>query len=197
MIYLIGGAPRVGKTSMVQEAVKLKPMHAVSTDAIRYMLRHSLPKDVLDPALFSADKDLLSVGKVDEVLTHQNAESEALWLYILQLMQSYALDGCDLLVEGVAVLPSLLSQLELPYKSVIIGNTSPGHEAKIVEIARQNEHDWLHRYTEEEAINSARFFTHMSKWLASECQHSETKYFEINDETFQEDIVAAAKELLG
>lgn len=81
MIYLIGGPPRVGKTTLVKYLVQNHPMHAVSTDAIRYMLRRSVPKEALNPDIFiHFGKDVITLWDQDheQTLVEQNRQSEAL-----------------------------------------------------------------------------------------------------------------------
>lgn len=47
MIYLVGGAPRVGKSSIVSHILAQRPMFAASTDAIRGMVCGIMPPKLL------------------------------------------------------------------------------------------------------------------------------------------------------
>lgn len=141
MIYLIGGAPRVGKTQLTNEVLKRHPMHAISTDAVRYMLRRLTAdpkfKEGLDK---SQEKDVLATS-IEQILKNQNDESQIVWPAVVELMRSYNEDGLDLLVEGVAVLPEQVSRLPFEAKAIFITNTSPSHQATILQQARTNSHD--------------------------------------------------------
>ncbi len=172
-------------------------MHAISTDAVRYMLRRTVPRNVLAAELFTADKELLINGELDTVLQHQNAESRALWPYLLEIMHSYDLDGYDVLLEGVAVLPELVRQLEMPSKAIIIGNNDSEHAERVLQLAGQNTHDWLHTYSPAQAQASVAFFAHMNDWLKSDAEQHKLAFCELSDNDFYTDLERAAKTLLS
>lgn len=195
MIYLIGGAPRTGKTRLTQEVLLLKPMHTISTDAVRRMLRHSIPKQHLPAELFWSHEKFVEREDYTMLLKHQNAESDALWPYLIELMKSYVEDGYDLLVEGVAVLPSLVNKLDLPHKAVMVGNSTPGHAKILEQQAMQNSHDWLHNYSLDQINAYARFFSGMSDWFEKESRKYQVPYFEIQAGDYAQNLRKVAQSL--
>jgi 2-phosphoglycerate kinase len=200
MIYLVGGAPRVGKTTLVNHLVQRQPMHAVSTDAIRYMLRRSVPKAALDPDIFihfSTDIMNLWDKGVDETLEEQNRQSRALWPAMREFIHSYDTDGIDLVVEGVAVLPEFASSLDVEHRSVFIGNRSKEHMQCIKDQAHANEHDWIRHLPDEKFERATEFFRAMSDYFATQCAKYNLPYVEIADDTFDRDLQQAAEQLLN
>jgi 2-phosphoglycerate kinase len=194
MIYLIGGPARVGKTKLVSELVRARPMHAVSTDAIRYMLRRTVPKDALDPDLFIySGVDVLNPDKtIEERMELQNRESQALWPALNEFIQSYVEDGIDLVLEGVAITPAFVEQLQMINRSVFLVNRSPEHERVIAGQARANEHDWLHDVESAEIATCAEVYRATSDWLVAECEAKGTSYIEVADDNFEMSLSRAA-----
>jgi 2-phosphoglycerate kinase len=201
MIYLIGGAPRIGKTTLVKHLVRKQPMHAISTDAIRYMLRRSIDRDALPPDIFiNFHEDVMARWKIQHpqaTLEEQNRQSRAYWPALDQLAQSYDEDGADVIIEGVAILPEFSQQLDVPHKSIYIGNTSPTHAEFVIARAKANEHDWMHNYSDEELASATAFFTHMSKFYRDEAAKYSESYREVRNENYDSDLEAAADALLG
>lgn len=200
MIYLIGGAPRVGKSTIVKHIVKQQPMHAISTDAIRYMLRHAVPAEALDPAIFlDFHQDIMNSWSKDPAVTldEQNQQSKAYWPALKQLLASYDKDGMDIVMEGSAILPAFVSTLGIKNQTVFIGNTSDQHADIIKAQARASEHDWMHAYSDEAIASAASFFKYMSTHLQAEAEHFGMAYFEITDDNFDQSLDLAANYLLG
>lgn len=195
MIYLIGGAPRVGKTQLVQRVLQKKPMHAVSTDAIRHMLRKTIPSDVLPPEIASVPN--IGSQPPTEIVARQNQESEALWPYLVELMQSYNEDGYDLLVEGVAVLPHLVAQLHFAHRAIVVSNNDSSHGETLLKLADQNTSDWLHKFDAVKRANLVAFFQELDVWLQQQCYEHQIPLSSIHDVSFDADMDQAADLLLA
>lgn len=197
MIYLVGGAPRVGKSNLVKQVVAQHPMYAISTDAIRFLVRRSVPPEQLDPALKLWNPATEALPPTDQIMEAQNAESHALWPLVVDFMQSYVDDGHDLLVEGVTVLPELVTQLSFPYRCIILGNDSPGHAEQVTKAAQDNPYDWLHDDRSHQITQYIAFFEAMNAWVRGECKTYAVPYYNISDKMFHEDLEKAAQQLLG
>ncbi|HEX7368033.1 MAG TPA: AAA family ATPase [Candidatus Saccharimonadales bacterium] len=200
MIYLVGGPPRVGKTTLVKYLVQMHPMHAVSTDAIRYMLRRSVPKEALNQDIFiDFHEDVMgrwNVRSPQQTLDEQNRQSKAYWPALEKLIEAYTEDGVDVVVEGVAILPEFAKLLRDPSRSVFLGNTAESHGEAIRRQAGTNPHDWMHNYGEEELENAAEFFMVMSHFIISEAGRYGFPYVEMVDDDFDGCLRSAAAALL-
>jgi hypothetical protein len=109
MIYLIGGAARVGKTTLCQQVSTTLSIGWISTDLLM---------------------TLLGVTKVEGIKTEWNATPEALktnakWFYpylerfvwgVLSFTNDYVIDGVDFLPEQVALLSA-----QYPIRAVFLG----------------------------------------------------------------------------
>lgn len=200
MIYLIGGPPRVGKTQLVNYLVRQQPMHAVSTDAIRYMLRRAVPESALNSDIFIHFRtDVLELWGRDnqKVLDEQNRQSRAIWPAVVEFMKSYNEDGIDLIVEGVAVLPDLVKGLDFNHKVIFIGNRADTHEDTIKERAAANPRDWMRDLDSETSAKAIAFFKMMSEYLQNEAQANHMSYVEVSDENFEADLERVALQLLA
>lgn len=176
-------------------------MHAISTDAIRYMLRRSIDREALPPDIFiNFHEDVMSRWKIQhpqETLEEQNRQSMAYWPALEQLAKSYDEDGADVIIEGVAILPEFSQRLDVPHRSLYIGNTTAAHAEVVIARARANEHDWMHGYSDEELASATSFFTHMSHFYKNEATKYSEPYREIRNEHYDADLEAAAETLLG
>lgn len=198
--YLIGGTPRTGKTTLTMRFIREQPMLAASTDAIRYTLRQVV-NPVDQPDLFhlgkytsndSEKRDFLRTHPMD-VVTVQNAESAIVWKSVNDFIQSNIDDGFDVLIEGIAVLPELVSQLKCDYRVVFIGNKSDEHYQTILKSARANPNDWMHKLEDETIEAFAIFNQTFSSFIEQEAAKYHLPYVEIHDDNFEADIDVALK----
>ena len=195
-VYLIGGSPRTGKSTLMHRFLEQQPIMAVSTDAIRYLLSNT--EGVNDQRLFQQGSatDLNSTPQT--TLERQNSESFAVWEACEKLIESNQEDGLDILIEGVAVLPNLTAQLQVEHQAVFLGDQSDDLSSRIQKAAADNRYDWLRNNTNgpEDFDTYADFFKHMSKWLEKECQTHNQSYFEMRD-SHQTAMEAALTHLLS
>lgn len=152
--YFIGGAPRSGKTTVIQELVKRKPMLAASTDAIR-----ATAKGLLFPpenaklfktarGEFGNDEHVHNMlDKPDVALEHEIGKATETWRSVLDFLSYYHQDDVDSAIEGVAVLPEQLTRVKFDYKAVFIVNLADQTEA-IMKHAVDHPNDWLSKYNE-------------------------------------------------
>jgi hypothetical protein len=116
---------------------------------------------------------------------------------MIEFIHSYDEDGIDLIVEGVAVLPEFAAKLDVPCKSVFLGNTSGDHAAVIKKQARENDHDWMHAHSEKGIEKAAEFFALFSSRVQVESKRYGLRYVEIADSNFEESLGSAADYLLS
>lgn len=201
--FLIGGTPRVGKTTLTLRFLKEKPILATSTDAVRYMMRQIIKK--------SDEPDLFHLGKYtsnnpehqaylrdhsSEIISIQNSESAIVWRSVKDLIESNIADGFDVLIEGIAVLPKFVRQLECAYTAVFLGNQSDLHVQTILHTARKNSNDWMHNLDDQTIEAFAIFNKSFSKYIQGEAARYNLHYVEVHDDNFEHDISQALTFLL-
>jgi 2-phosphoglycerate kinase len=201
--FLIGGTPRVGKTSLTLKFLKEKPILATSTDAVRYMMRQII-KESDEPNLFhlgkytsnDPERQAFLQNHSLEVISIQNSESAIVWHSVRDLVESNIADGFDVLIEGIAVLPKFVKQLECDYTAVFLGNKSDQHFQTILDTARKNTDDWMHNLDDQTIEAFAIFNKTFSKYVENEANKHNLRYIEIHDNNFEQDIDLALKFLL-
>jgi 2-phosphoglycerate kinase len=202
--YFIGGTPRVGKTTLNLRFLTKKPILSTSTDALRYTLRRVI-KEQDEPDLFhlgkytSDDPNRRAYLKNNpmEAIVIQNKESAIVWKSVNDFVKSNLLDGFDVLIEGIAVLPEFLNKVDYDYRAVFLGNQSKQHYQTILAAARNNENDWMHSL-EDETINAFSIFNQaFSAYIEQEAKKYGLTYIEIHEDTFNDDIDTALNVLIS
>jgi predicted kinase len=90
MLYLVGGPPRVGKSSLAQRLVQLKGIPWLPTDVVRTVLRRVLPE------LDSIDQDPVDAARL----------AEFMYPHIEQPAEVCAEEAEQFLIEGFELSPS-------------------------------------------------------------------------------------------
>jgi len=202
--YFIGGTPRVGKTTLAMHLIQTKPMLGSSTDAIRYLLRRVVKEEDF-PDLFhlgkytSNDPERRSFldKHPQEVIDIQNKESRIVWQSVNNFVKSNLEDGFDIVLESIAILPELLSQVGYDYSVVFLGNQSDGHFQTILSSARSNSDDWMHNLGDETIKAFATFNQAFSLYIQQQAEKFNYNYIEIHDDNFTNDINGALSSLLS
>jgi 2-phosphoglycerate kinase len=197
-IYLIGGTPRTGKTTLSMRFLEKRPIFATSADGIRFMLRDLLKSEDV-PELFRFAKYVSN----DPAMTHsvmsdhqkaldiQIAESRIVWHSIRSFIQNSLEDDHDLLIEGLAIMPDFIKDLNCDLRVVFLGNQSDDHVTTVTHFARNNPHDWMHNLDDETIISFAELNKTYSQFIQQEALQYKLPYIEIRDDTFDLDIKSA------
>lgn len=202
--YLIGGAPRVGKSTLAMSVIKDKPMMAASTDALRYVLRRTDGAQN-DPGLFvihnhnNDDTEMARylLSDSQQVLTDQIQEIMSVWPAVQNYIKSNLEDGWDVIIEGIHVLPELLTDVDFAYSAVFMGNQSPQHVSKVREHAKDTTTDWLHAHSDDVIQGWAQFIQLYSRYISDEALKYGMHYIEMRDEDFNADMNSALDVLLS
>jgi len=200
--YFIGGTSRVGKTTLAHRFLAQKPMLATSTDAIRYMLRRVLSEES-HPDLYLFGARVLDISNnpdyfrnsIDKMIEMQNNESSIVWKSVSDFVESNLKDGCDVLIEGVAILPEYLEQINYDYSAVFLGNESEGHKEFVLHSAHTNEYGWMHNLEDETIAAFSQFSASFSSYIKQEAQKYNQPYIEIRDDESSSDIDTALSTL--
>jgi 2-phosphoglycerate kinase len=100
------------------------------------------------------------------------------------------------LIEGVAVLPELISRLEnIPHRVVFIGNQGENHKKNIKKYAEENEHDWMRGVGDQYIGAFAMFVKRMSAYIEQEAKKYGFEYIEMDKESFGNVVEQVVKSL--
>ena len=194
MIFLLGGPPRVGK-SIISNEIRLKhAVSVVSTDTLGAVLENVLsPESAPDLFVFGRFNKMPMAERVKmitkdpaELINYVRKESHVVWKAVEAFIRRENDEGRDVLIEGVAVLPELISQIkDIPHRVVFIGNQGENHKENIKKFAEENEHDWM-RNTSDQYIGAfAMFVKRMSTYIEQEAKKYGFEYIEMDKELFE------------
>lgn len=197
--YFVGGAPRIGKTILSLILAEKVNGHFVSTDSIRNAAKKSCKDQNSDLFILNKTEHIPEEEWLkdhnelpEKVIEYQNRESIALWPSVVSFCNSFCEDNAVHVVEGVALLPSLVSQMKNKPKHIFyVGNTNEKHAQAMLDFARKSpEWDWMGAsgYSDEKIRAMANFVKEMSLYFKNEAEKFGFPYFEIDDDDFNESI---------
>src|SRR3989338_6307131 len=112
-IILIGGAPTTGKSTIAEMLARHLDIPWISTDQIREMLRavvkrEDLPK-LFTPKDYTAEKFLTEFSS-EQIVDSEMGHGEAIWPAIKRLVEQDWVWERGFVLEGVEILPHLVSE---------------------------------------------------------------------------------------
>lgn len=107
MLYLIGGSPRCGKTTLSRLLAEERRLSCFSTD---------LAATIINPYLTEAEREQYIAGNhatdsPQSLLEHELANAQLLWPGVRRLLFSLLKHRAPFIIEGVHLLPRLLHEL--------------------------------------------------------------------------------------
>jgi 2-phosphoglycerate kinase len=205
MIYLLGGPPRVGKSIISKTITKEHGINVVSTDSLGAVLESVVDPEI-EPGLFivnrfnemtAEEKISLMLKNTTERINYQVAENCAVWKAVAPFIEREKDEGRDVVVEGVAVLPELVSQLQnIAYRVVFVGNRDPEHKENIKKSAKEDEHDWMQDASDEYIDAFATFVAEMSSYIKKEANKYSFEYIEMGNRPFNDAVGKVVDSLL-
>ncbi len=194
MIFLLGGPPRVGKSIISSEIRQKHAVSVVSTDTLGAVLENVLsPESAPDLFIFDKFNENAMVERVKlimrdpaELIDYVRKESYVVWKAVDAYIRRENDEGRDALIEGVAVLPELVSRLDnIPHRVVFIGNQGVNHKENIKKSAEVNERDWMRDVSDQYISAFAMFVKRMSAYIEQEAKKYGFEYIEMNKELFE------------
>lgn len=205
-LYIVGGSPRAGKTTIVEKFLEQNPIPSTSTDALRAAMRNAL----FDEPYVTAEK--LSIkGNVEfrrpgykerlkKSFSSDIPENELAWKAAVGLIDHYDRRNQSLILDGMVFDPEQVRRLKLTnlaVKVLFVGYNSVSHADTIIEHAKGNPYDWINDWLGETEGDEKE----IRDWVATEVDRSNinaqlaTKYgygyFDITIKPFNEHIDAA------
>ena len=205
MIYFLGGPPRVGKSIIARSITSENRINVVSTDSLGAVLENVLDPQ-LEPGLFIVNRfnqmcvedriDLLANNPADRI-NDQIEENRAVWKAVVPFVHRERDEGRDVAVEGVAVLPELVNQLEtVDYRVVFIGNQGKEHKENIKRSAQEIDHDWMRDASDRYIAAFAVFVMEMSRTIEREAHSYGYQYIEMSSRPFDDVVCQVVDSLL-
>ncbi len=205
MIYLLGGPPRVGKSIISKTITKEHGINVVSTDSLGAVLE-SVVDHGIEPGLFivnrfnempAEDKISLMLKNTTERINYQVAKNCAVWKAVTPFIKREKDEGRYVVVEGVAVLPELVNQLQnVAYRVVFVGNQGADHKENIKKSAKENEHDWMQDASDEYIDAFVTFVAEMSSYIEKEACKYNFEYIEMGNRPFNDVVGKVVDSLL-
>jgi 2-phosphoglycerate kinase len=205
MIFLLGGPPRVGKSIISGEIQRKHVVSVVSTDALAAILEDVMsPEAAPDLFVFSQFNDLPMAERMQLMMTdparlidYVRRESQIVWRAVEAFIRRENFEGRDALIEGVAVLPELVSKLaDIPYRVVFVGNQDKDHKENITRAAKENVHDWMRDVSDEYIGAFAEFVKRMSIYIEQEAGKYGFEYI-VMDKRPRGDVTEEVMKSLG
>lgn len=200
--YLIGGAPRVGKSTLAGQFLAARPMTHAYTDDLRAAVR-AATTPAATPDLFYLDSlnaDEANMARLmreqtSEIIAAADRESAYVWPAALELIHRELAAGHDVLIEGVAVLPQFLAKADFPYTALFLGNQSPAHSAIIHQYAADHPDSWLGSLQPETIDAFAHFTQTTSRHVELEASKYQLPYLEMSSGPFANTLGTALEML--
>ncbi len=197
--YFIGGPPRVGKSLLAYKLATQIGGHVVSTDSIRNAAKKACSDKESDLFIINKTENISKeewldrhLNRPEEVVEFQNRESKAVWPSVVSFCSSFAEDQAIHIVEGVALLPLLVAQVQPKVKNIFyIGNTNNEHIEGMMKYAKDfPEQDWMMAmgYDVKQFQGMAAFIKSMSFYFKEEAQKYGFPYYEIDDFNFESSL---------
>lgn len=153
MIYLIGGAPRCGKTILSKQLAKQKNISYLSTDTIRHMIVACTPhrqrgkKFPIELHKSATPYNNLNTLPPRILLKNDITESKSIWPSTRRLIEDLVESQEDFIVEGVHLMPMFVQHLRatLIWKQIKLIYVVKTNIDDILSGFQKNtsKHDWL------------------------------------------------------
>jgi predicted kinase len=182
-LYLVGGAPRVGKSSLSQRLLELDGIPFLPTDVLRTVLRRVLP-----------ELDAIDQDPVDASLL-----AEFMYPHIEQAAEVCVEEAERFLIEGFELSPSHPARLRAVLEQTEVRGCFLGHGSFSVEdLAGYRGPKRQHRgASRAELREAAAWIRRRSRQLREECGAAGVPYVDVGELGFEAAMRRARRLLLG
>jgi hypothetical protein len=182
-LYLIGGAPRVGKSSLAQRLLAVDGIPLFPTNLPRTVLRRVLP-----------ELDTMDQDPVDAWLL-----AEFMYPHIEQAAEVCVEEAACFLIEGFELAPTHVARLQAALEQAEVRGCFLGHGAFSVEdLAGYRGPKPQHRgAARAELGEAAAWIRRRSRQLRDECHSAGVPYVDVGELGFEAAMLQARRLLLG
>jgi hypothetical protein len=184
IVYLLGGARRVGKSVLAQRLLALDGIPWLPTDVIRTVVRRVVP------AVDAADQDPVDAAALGEVM----------YPHIEQAPEVCAGEASRLLIEGFELAPSYPRRLRAALGGTEIRACFPGHgsfSAEDLAGYRGPKPQSESVLSPGELRESASWIRRRSRQLRRQCEVLRVPYVDVGEAGFETAMAAARRLLAG
>jgi hypothetical protein len=182
-LYLVGGAPRVGKSSLAQRLLAVDGIPFLPTDVLRTVLRRVLPE------LDAIDQDPVDAWRL----------AEFMYPHIEQAAEVCVEEAAGFLIEGFDLAPSYVARLQAALAPAEVRGCFLGHGAFSGEdLAGYRGPKPQHRgAARAEPGEAAAWIRRRSRQLRDECRSAGVPYVDVGELGFEAAMLQARRLLLG
>ena len=170
MIYIISGSSRSGKTIVAKKLMRQINIPYLSLDWLVMGFTNGIPEYGIHDKLWP-----------DEI-------AEKIWNYLEAMLESMIWSGAEIIIEGEAILPKLISKFSKKHPGKIkicyIGYSNVSVDKKVSEIYAHSvgKNDWLTKepraYVEDHTANMITY----SRRIEKACKKYGLRYFDTSEE---------------
>ncbi len=193
MIYLIGGPPKCGKTTLAKYLLKEKGIPWVSTDTLQNIVKaYTKEKDFVKLFPSSVQRcdtndEKFSKFPSDEIINAYRVQARTIWDAIYMFVVSEITDENDFVIEGYHIEPEFIAKLNNEYKDKIQSIfLIKKDEVKFVENIKESStlNDWIVENTKEsETYNKiAKMISEYSEIFEKEAQKYNLDIINMDDD---------------
>lgn len=206
MIYLIGGPPKCGKTTLAKKLATQYQIPWISADTLQNIV-WAYTSEEKRPVLFphselrgDSNDQFYSEHTPEEIVKNYIAQGEATYDAISMMAETYLTDKDDFIVEGHQVTPEIVDRIFKKFdkehvKAVFLVKYD---EQKFVQNIHKSTtpNDWILRKTKDEATfgKIAKMIAEYSRFFEKEAKEYELQVFNM-DENFSEQLETIEKSL--
>ena len=167
MLYILGGAPRSGKTLLSRRAVEEKKIPYIPLDGLVTALAYGAPQ----------------VGISFDM--HLVERAIAMWPITKELLGCLMREERDFLVEGDSILPSHVVELSTENKNIktcFLGYPTMNRDEKLALIREhhQGELDWTKEISDEDLSKMVEEMVSFSGYLVEESAKYDIAFFDVS-----------------
>lgn len=196
MLYLIGGAPRVGKSIIAKQLMKETGAPWLSTDVLRSVLcevtQEALRKQYF-PYAGATDNDVVFAEPINVIIQQQITEARSMKIGLEKFMQHQLDVHDDFILEGVHLLPEQVANFYKQYprlkdqmKVLFIVDNDVENVLKGIQ-ANTSHFDWLVGAKPNTFKAVAEFVAQFSSYMEKEVEKYEMLKF-VKTDNFEMDI---------
>ena len=182
-LYLVGGAPRVGKSSLAQRLLAVDGIPFLPTDVLRTVLRRVLPE------LDAIDQDPVDAWRL----------AEFMYPHIEQAAEVCVEEAACFLIEGFELAPTHVARLQAALEQAEVRGCFLGHGAFSVEdlAGYRGPKPQHHGASRGELDKAATWIRQRSRQLRDECGDAGVPYVDVGEVGFEAAMLQARRLLLG